>query len=246
MFYVGLDIHCKHITMCTLNNDGKIVQRQTVRQADQMLRRLEELPGRFAVCYEASCGYGHYHELLTPLASRVVVAHPGLLRLIFRSKKKNDRNDAEQLAKLLYLDQVPTVHVPSADARAWRELIGYRRKLVQKRTRAKNGVRALLRTVGVRPPKRPGLWTRQGLVWLKAWEFSQRLHALKRDLLVEATWQAIRRSPSVRARFERFQHGDANRKKIALVATAHYLLRVMWSMLKNGTLWRETISTETA
>ena len=341
MFYAGLDIHCKHIAMCILNNEGKIVQRRTVRQVDQMTRVLAELPDRFAVCYEASCGYGYFHELLTPLASRVAVAHPGLLRLIFRSRRKNDRRDAEKLAKLLYIDQVPTVHVPSAEVRAWRELIGYRQKLVQKRTRAKNGVRALLRTVGIRPPKRPGLWTRQGMGWLRGCEFSQSIHALKRDLLVEeietlsaqlqrvekelarfskdnpavwqlqsipgvglrtaeavvaflddphrfrhskavgsyfglvpsqdqsgdtnrlgritregpavarhllieATWQAVRRSPTIGAYFERIQRGDMNRKKTALVATAHYLVRVMWAMLKQGTLWKETISNQAA
>src|SRR5262249_22126901 len=54
----------------------------------------------FEVCYEASCGYGHFHDLLRPLAARVLVAHPGQLRLIFRSKNKNDRHDAERLAKL--------------------------------------------------------------------------------------------------------------------------------------------------
>ncbi len=39
-------------------------------------------------------------------------------RLIFRSKKKNDRVDAEKLAKLIYLGEVPTVHVPSPEVRA--------------------------------------------------------------------------------------------------------------------------------
>jgi transposase len=46
--------------------------------------------------------------------------------LIFRSKNKNDRNDAERRAKLLYLGETPTVHVPSADVRTWRELINCR------------------------------------------------------------------------------------------------------------------------
>ena len=31
-----------------------------------------------------------------------------------RSKDKNDRKDAERLAKLLYLGEAPAVHVPSA------------------------------------------------------------------------------------------------------------------------------------
>ena len=185
MLYVGLDIHIKNIFLCILDNHGKVMRRVTVRQVDQMLEVLKKLPDRFEVCYEASCGYGHYHELLTPLATRVAVAHPGLLKLIYRSKKKNDRNDAQKLAQLLYIDQVPTVHVPSADVRAWRELIGFRQKLVHKRTRAKNGVRTLLRTVAIQAPRRPGLWTREGIAWLKHQEFSQPMHALQRDLLIE-------------------------------------------------------------
>ena len=103
-----------------------------------MLRTLKGLPDRFEVCYEASCGYGHYHDLLRPLAARVLVAHPGQLRLIFRSKNKNDRNDAERLAKLLYLGETPTVHVPSPEVRTWRELINCRGQVIAKRTRAKN------------------------------------------------------------------------------------------------------------
>lgn len=335
MLYVGLDIHSKHISICILNDNGKIERQLKVRQVDQMMKVLEELPDRFAVCFEASCGYGHYYELLTPIATRVVVAHAGLLKLIYRSKKKNDRRDAQRLAQLLYIDQVPTVHVPSADVRAWRELIGFRQKLVHKRTRAKNGVRALLRTVAIQAPRRPGLWTRNGIAWLKRLEFSQPMHALQRDLLIdeietlsvqlrrvekeltrfskdkpavwqlqsipgvgprtaeaivafvddphrfshskrvgayfglvpsqyqsgdrnrmghitregpavvrhflaEATWQAVRRSPTVRAYFERIARGDKDRRKTAIVATAHYLVRVMWAMLKHGTLWKET------
>jgi hypothetical protein len=60
-----------------------------------------------------------------------------------------------------------------------------------------------------------------------------------RQLLAEAAWQARRRSPRVWAFFERVRRGDPQRKKIALVATAHYLVRVMWSMLKHGTTWEE-------
>jgi hypothetical protein len=85
MLYVGLDIHTKHIALCVLNETGQVVQRARVRGIEEMLRLLKGLPDRFAVCYEASCGYGHYHDLLQPLAARVLVAHPGQLRLIFRS-----------------------------------------------------------------------------------------------------------------------------------------------------------------
>ena len=166
MFYVGLDIHAKQITICVLDENGQVYRRCQVRQIDQMMDFLGRLPGKFQVCYEASTGYGMYFEMLSKTADHVAVAHPGLLRLIFRSKKKHDRGDALKLAKLLYVGEVPTVHVPSADVRAWRELITFRRKLVEKRTRAKNGIRCLLRSLGIQPPRQPGLWTKRGLAWL--------------------------------------------------------------------------------
>jgi len=298
---------------------------------------LQDLPDRFEVCYEASCGYGYFHDLLQPLAVRVLVTHPGQLRLIFRSKNKNDRNDAERLAKLLYLGETPTVHVPSLQVRTWRELINCRSQVIAKRTRAKNTVRALLRSAGVVPPKQPGLWTKKGLAWLRQLTLPTPSQHLRRDLLLEeietlirqvrrieqqlnhqaqqtpavaqlrsipgvgirtadavaafvddphrfrhakaigryfglvpcqdqsgdknrlghitregasvvrqlvaeAAWQALRRSPTVRAYFERVQRGDPQRKKIALVATAHYLVRVMWALLKRGTVWEEKMA----
>jgi transposase len=135
-----------------------------------MMRILEALPDRFKVCYEASCGYGHDHDLLRPIAAPVTVAHPGPLRLIFRAKDKNDRKDAARLAKLLYLGEAPAVHVPSADLRTWRDLITCRGRVIAKRTRAKNSDHSLLRCAGVVPPSGPALWTKKRLEWLRRLE----------------------------------------------------------------------------
>jgi len=264
------------------------------------------------------------------------VAHPGHLRLIFRSKRKNDRVDAEKLAKLLYLDEVPPVYVPAAEVRAWRGLIEYRQRVLAERTRVKNQLRALLRSHGLMPPKR--LWTRVGVAWLAEQTFACAWDGLRRDdlleqlqvlnvrlrrltseldrraraqpatmllmtipgvgprtaeavvayvdnperfarvkqvssylgmvprqdssggkdrlghitgqgpatvrkLLVEAAWQGIRRSPSIRAYFERIAQDNPERRKIALTATAHYLVRVMMAMLRSGQSWHEVVDT---
>src|SRR3954469_13388538 len=185
MFHVGLDIHSTRIAICVLGETGQVVHRSQVRGIEEMLRILKALPDRFEVCYEASCGYGHFHDLLRPVAERVLVAHPGQLRLIFRSKNKNDRNDAERLAKLLYLGETPTVHVPSPEVRTWRELINCRSQVIAKRTRAKNGVRALLRGAGVVPPRQPALWTKTGLAWLRRLDLPTAAQPLRRDLLLE-------------------------------------------------------------
>ena len=118
------------------------------------------------MCFEASCGYGWLYERLKKMAQKVVVAHPGQLRLIFRSKRKSDRVDAEKLAKLLYLDEVPPVYVPSVQVRSWRAMIEHRQKLLQERVRTKNQLRALLRTHAIVAPR--GLWTQKGLAWIEA------------------------------------------------------------------------------
>ncbi len=334
MFYVGLDIHSTRVSICVLNETGQVVRRSHVRTLEEMMQTLGSLPDRFEVCYEASCGYGHYHDLLQPLATRVLVAHPGRLRLIFRSKNKNDRNDAQRLAKLLYLGETPTVYVPALEVRTWRELVNCRSQIIAKRTRA---LRAILRSAGVNPPKHPSLWTKTGLKWLRQLELPTVSQQLRRDLLLEeietfvrqvrrieqqlnrqarrtaavtqlrtipgvgprtaeavaafiddphrfpnakavgryfglvpcqdqsgernrlghitregapvvrqllaeAAWQAQRRSPTIRAYFERAQRDDPQRKKIALVGTAHYLVRVMWAMLRRGTVWQEQVA----
>jgi transposase len=336
MWYVGLDVHFRQSTLCVLDEHGHKVRTETIKgHWAKVLLTLAAIKEPWAVCFEASTGYGVLWRRLQPMAQRVVVAHPGHLRLIFRSKRKNDRIDAERLAKLLYLDAVPAVHVPSEDVLAWRGLIAHRNRLVQERTALKNGLRALLRGQGIVAPR--GLWSRAGIAWARAVELSL-LDALRRDqlleriltvqgqikrvetelnrigqqhagvtllrtipgvglrtaeaimayvddirrftnvrqvgsyfglvpsqdasasvnrlghitkqgpsvvrrLLTEAAWQGIRRSPHLRSYFERIGQGNRDRKKIALVATAHHLVRVMVAMLRKGEPWREAETT---
>ena len=61
-----------------------------------------------------------------------------------------------------------------------------------------------------------------------------------RSLLNQAAWRARSVSPQVRAFFERVQRGDKDRKKIAAVATMHYLARVALAMLRTGEAWRHS------
>ena len=340
MHYVGLDVHAKRSSLCILDSCGKAVKQMEVKGTwPQLLERMAaEVPRPFAVCFEASCGYGYLHEKLSAMAQAVSVAHPGQLRLIFKSKKKSDRVDAGKLAKILYLDAVPAVHVPSLDVRAWRGLIECRRRLMDRRVAVKNQARALLRSLGIMALAAKTLWSKKGLAWLEGQALGE-ADSLRRDLLVEelselnqkikraekelarradahpavtllrtipgvgirtaeafvayvdnvrrfsrnnkvasylglvpcqdssagkdrlghitkdgpgtvrkmlceAAWQAIRHSPGIKGFFERVMHGDADRKKIALVATARHLAIVMAAMLRGGEVWREQIWAE--
>jgi len=186
MWSIGIDVHQRSFAVCILDEHGKTVKQMKLQGTlAKLLETLRRIAKPFAVCYEASCGYGHLHDLLHKIARRVVVAHPGQLRLIFRTKKKNDRVDAKKLATLLFLDQVPAVHVPSVDVRSWRALIEFRHRLVAKRTRVKNALRAVLRGHGVAQPSSKKLWTRRGVGGLAAVELPTRQAALQRDVGVE-------------------------------------------------------------
>jgi len=154
--------------------------------ADARGRRDEQVPKPFAICYEASCGYGYLHDQLARRAERVTVAHPGQLRLIFRSKKKHDRIDAAKLAKLLHLNEVPAVHVPGADVRAWRGLINYRRRLIGRRAAVKTQIRAHLRGLGIAVAVKGGLWTKKGIAWLSEQAMGSSLaDGVRRDVMVD-------------------------------------------------------------
>ena len=98
MLYAGLDLHLKHVSVCVLDENGKPVRRARVPDASALVKLLMSLEQPLSVCYEASCGYGRWHEILSRIAVRVVVAHPGHLKLIYRSKRKHDAADAEKLA----------------------------------------------------------------------------------------------------------------------------------------------------
>ena len=62
--------------------------------------------------------------------------------------------------------------------------------------------------------------------------------ATARKLLVEASWQMIRRDPATRAVFDRLVAGKKERRKTALIAIAHRLVRIMQTMLKTGEVYR--------
>ncbi len=184
MLYVGLDVHARQSTFCVLDGNGRHLRTHSMRGPwDKLLLKLAEIKRPFAVCFEATSGYGYLHEQLNRIAKRVVVAHPGQLRLIFRSRRKSDRVDAMKLAKLLFLDEVPPVYVPSADVRAWRGMIEFRSKLVSERTRVKNRLRALLRTLGIVPPR--GLWTKRGMAWLQEQSMGTEFDQVRRDVLID-------------------------------------------------------------
>ena len=188
MLFIGLDYHQRRSTFCVLDENGKKLISQEVKGTsskviEALLKVKKEYSQNMSICFEASCDSGYMHDALRKVAQRVVVAHPGQLRLIFKSKKKNDRVDARKLTHLLILDLVPVVYVPTINIRTWRQTIEYRTRLVNKRTRVKNEIRSLVRSHGIVAPSK--LWTIKGLAWLSSLELPDELSAFKLSMLLD-------------------------------------------------------------
>ena len=97
MHYVGLDVHQRTSTLHILNEYGRKVKEKTIRGSwDKVVMWLAGLKEPFAICFEATCGYGPLYDGLSKIARRVVMAHPGQLRLIFRQDPLDDRFSAHQ------------------------------------------------------------------------------------------------------------------------------------------------------
>jgi len=152
-----------------------------------VVEELRKLKEPFQVCYEASLGYGYLYDQIGKLrnARKTTVAHPGHLRLIYRSKKKNDKVDSRKIAQVMYLDQVPAIHVPAEDVRSWRGLIEWRQKLLRRRVMVKNQIRGLLKGCGIVPLGGPRLWSKRGMQWIQEQVFSMPHDTLRRDMLLE-------------------------------------------------------------
>jgi len=96
-------------------------------------------------------------ELLKELGHEVIVANARKLRMIFQSDSKNDRLDAEQLARVARMDSrllYPIEH-RNRSARADLAVMRSRDALVALRTRLVNHVHGVLKSFGHRVKKYP-------------------------------------------------------------------------------------------
>jgi transposase len=112
----------------------------------------------------------------------MVVANAAQTAWLFRNGRRNERLDAQMLAALLHLGQLPNVHLPPADVSLWRDLIQYRRRLVNEQSRIKNRINALLRSEALRCPHR-SCWTRSRRSWLESLVFARARQVVACDLL---------------------------------------------------------------
>ena len=121
---VGLDVHARSVAAAAIDGvTGELFQTKLTPAHDHITDWLQGLPGPVAVTYEAGpTGFGLYRHLQTA-GIRCEVVAPSKLQRPSGERVKTDAKDAVHLARLLRLDEVTSVSVPSVDQEAARDLV---------------------------------------------------------------------------------------------------------------------------
>jgi transposase len=166
MVFAGVDLHKHTITIVVVDAARKLVSRRRFSntQTDGMVAFLKAL-GPFQLTVEATASYEWFVALVEPHATRIVLAHPGKLRIIAQSTRKSDNLDAKVLAEMLALDQIPPAYRPTPRQREHRLYVRHRQFLQREITSVRNKIRQLLSNHNL---DRPDLFTKAGQAVLKA------------------------------------------------------------------------------
>jgi transposase len=149
---VGLDLGDRSSWYCVLDEAGVIQLEQRVRTNANALREVFGVMARCRIALETGTHSPWVSRLLSELGHEVIVAHARKVRLIGESRKKDDRLDAQTLARLARID--PELLCPvrhrSAQAQADLTMIRARAGLVRARTALVNTARSLAKSYGER------------------------------------------------------------------------------------------------
>ena len=158
MEYCGIDLHTEYSQICILDEEGEVMETSRVRTSRKALEGyFRRDPMR--VVMEAGGSSPWVSRLVESVGHEVVVCSPRRVRLIAESKLKNDRVDAEVLARLVRIDPefLKPIQHRSEEAQLLRANLKVRSAMVEARTKWINTVRGLLRSFGYKVAgKSPG------------------------------------------------------------------------------------------
>jgi transposase len=147
-----LDLGDRNSWYCVLDEVGRVQLEQRVATSATALREVFGAVPRSRIALETGTHSPWISRLLTELGHEVIVANARKVRLIGESRKKDDRLDAQTLARLARIDPellCPVKH-RSAQAQADLMMIRARAGLVRARTGLVNTVRGLAKSHGER------------------------------------------------------------------------------------------------
>jgi len=184
MWHIGIDLHRQSIVLAAVHDSGEVTPPRRLDCSDtvEIVAAFQELQP-FRAVVEATGTYRWLYKLLSPLGT-VLLAHPLRLYAMVARRSKTDRLDAQLLANLLRLNQIPLAYIPSEEYQLLRDLTRYRTTLSRQVAQANLHLRQILARENINPPYKYPFGPR-GLYWFSRQDFGAvgnqgRDHALER------------------------------------------------------------------
>ena len=153
IYYAGLDVSLKEISICVVDNDGEVVTRGTApadpagvagwfKNRSLEPKRIVHESGQLSIWLQRGMA-----ELGLPaICIDARKAHKSLSARL----NKSDSADAEGLAQLARTNWFTPVHIRSMESDRLRSLIGARERLIRLRKDLEGHIRGMLKTFGIR------------------------------------------------------------------------------------------------
>jgi transposase len=209
MKIVGCDFHPAWQQVAVFDPEsGEISERKLLNgdgEAERFYRALEA-PALIGI---EACGNSQWFmDLAERLGHVVWVGDAAQIRASYVRRQKTDRRDAGHILKLLMESRFPRLWTPTAEQRDLRQLLIHRHKLVEIRTRIKNGLQHLALNRGLQKGSR--LWSvggRASMERLPLWGWTARRREDLLKLLAELDRQVDELDAAVKQAAE--EHAQA-------------------------------------
>ncbi len=147
---IGLDVHARSVAAAAIDGiTGEVFQTRLTPSYEHIRSWMSGLPGPVAVAYEAGpTGFGLYRAL-TEAGIRCEVVAPSKLQKPSGDRVKTDARDALHLSRLLRLDEITSVSIPSVEQEAARDLVRTREDCRGDLMRARHRLSKLLLRHGI-------------------------------------------------------------------------------------------------
>jgi len=175
---VGLDVHARSVAAAAIDGvTGELFQSRLTPSHEHIRSWIGQLPGPVAVAYEAGpTGFG-LSRSLNRSGIRCEVVAPSKLQRPSGDRVKTDVKDAVHLARLLRLDEITPVVVPTVEQEAARDLVRAREgAMLDLRMKRQQLTAFLLRHDRIFPGRKT--WSRAHVRWLCEQRFEHPAHQL--------------------------------------------------------------------
>jgi len=170
--YVGVDLHTNSLTACYLDSEGEMYFK-TYQLTPSALRCFKQsLHSEDELAVESTGNTEFFVGEIEQVVSRIVIVNPRQFKVIMKSVKKTDKNDAKTLAYFLSKDMLPESRRKSKAHQEVGSVSQTRDKFVKSRTYFMNKVHGILNSSGIKL-KKESLGTEKGLSRILEFELSE-------------------------------------------------------------------------